>query len=54
MNENAKQPKKIVLSVRVNEAEWKHLQKALRNQATDVSTLLRNGIHDFIRAARSD
>jgi hypothetical protein len=49
MSEKAKQPKKHVLSVRVNEAEWNLLQQARRKKAIDVSTILRNGLIEFLQ-----
>ncbi len=51
MNRKNEHAKKHVLSVRVNETEWKLLQKALRKNAIDVSTVLKQGLRDFLETA---
>ncbi len=51
MNRKNDQVKKHVLSVRVNETEWTLLQKALRGNGIDVSTVLKQGLRDFLKTA---
>lgn len=49
MTKHAAKSKGRVLSVRVSEAEWELLQNTLRKNAVDVSTLLRQGLHNVLK-----
>ncbi len=49
MNIKKEHAKRRVISVRITETEWKMLQKALRKNAIDVSTVLKQGLHDFLK-----
>ena len=51
MKKKSKQVKRYVLSVRINETEWELLQAALRKNADDVSTVLKQGLHDYLKTA---
>lgn len=54
MSRYARDPKKFVLSVRINEIEKKQLQAASEKTGRDVSTLLRLGLNSVIKETQSD
>lgn len=54
MSRNASEPKKFVLSVRVNEKERKQLQEASEKTGRDVSTLLRLSLNTVIKDLQSN
>ena len=49
MVKRAKQPKRYVLSVRVNKAEWEMLQRVRQSAAVDVSSILRCGLNEYLK-----
>lgn len=54
MSRFARDPKKFVLSVRVNEVEKKLLQEAAEKTGRDVSTLLRLSLNTMIKELQTD
>ena len=52
MGRLADHPKKHVISFRVDDLEWKLLQKASRRTGADVTTLLRHCLNDLLRNDR--
>jgi Ribbon-helix-helix domain len=53
MGRIAENPKKHVLSFRVDVKEWKLLQKASRKTGVDVSTLLRQYLKEVLKNDRA-
>jgi hypothetical protein len=54
MSRYARDPKKFVLSVRVNELERQQLQEASEKTGRDVSTLLRQSLNSVIKTVQAD